>query len=159
MRLSAIWMARPWWWSVYPRDTPTVIIKEVSVYLENACSTPHERHLATCHESSFGHRLYFRYIQPFKDNNETLKMCFMCLEFPLNGMCWLRAKFMFAIFLGIGVIHWSLGCVHFKVSIYVNLQGCVVATTTKHRYFMCKQYCLFTSLTSLYPAFDYDHRY
>ena len=24
MRLSAIWMARPWWWSVYPRDTPTM---------------------------------------------------------------------------------------------------------------------------------------
>lgn len=28
----------------------------------------------------------------------------MYLEFPLNAMCWLRAKFMFAIFLGIGVI-------------------------------------------------------
>ena len=26
MRLSASWMARPWWWSVYPRDTPTRIL-------------------------------------------------------------------------------------------------------------------------------------
>ena len=29
MRLSAIWMARPWWWSVYPRDTPTLFISEM----------------------------------------------------------------------------------------------------------------------------------
>ena len=72
------------------------------------------------------------------------------LEFPFNAVYWREAQIYVRHFLGIGVIHWSLGCVHLKVSIYVNLP--TVASRQqqqqKHWYFMCKQYCLLISLTS-----------